>query len=60
MIYAYVRVSSQIQNEANQHYEIEQFAEKNNIHIDEWIEETISSGKDLKKKKIQSSSKKIK
>ena len=46
MIYAYVRVSSQIQNEANQHYEIEQFAEKNNIHIDEWIEETISSGKD--------------
>lgn len=28
MIYAYVRVSSQIQNEANQHYEIEQFAEK--------------------------------
>lgn len=28
MIYAYVRVSSQIQNEANQHYEIEQFAQK--------------------------------
>ena len=52
MIYAYVRVSSQIQNEANQHYEIEQFAEKNNIHIDEWIEETISSGKDLKKRKF--------
>lgn len=53
MIYAYVRVSSQIQNEANQHYEIEQFAQKNGLKIDEWIEETISSGKDLKKKKIQ-------
>lgn len=60
MIYAYVRVSSQIQNEANQHYEIEQFAEKNNIHIDEWIEETISSGKDLKKRKFNLLLKKIK
>lgn len=59
MIYAYVRVSSQIQNEANQHYEIEQFAEKNNIHIDEWIEETISSGKDLKKRKFNSLLKKL-
>ena len=59
MIYAYVRVSSQIQNEANQHYEIEQFAEKNNLHIDEWIEETISSGKDLKKRKFNSLLKKL-
>ena len=59
MIYAYVRVSSQIQNEANQHYEIEQFAEKNGLKIDEWIEETISSGKDLKKRKFNSLLKKL-
>ncbi len=52
--YAYVRVSSQLQNEANQHFEIEQFAQKNNLKIDRWVEETISSGKNLEKRKFNS------
>ena len=59
-IYAYVRVSSAVQNEENQHYEIEQFATANSLIINEWIEETISSGKDLKKRKFNSLLKKMK
>lgn len=59
-IYGYVRVSSNLQHEENQHYEIEQFALKNNLTIDEWVEETISSGKELKKRKFNSLFKKLK
>lgn len=58
--YGYVRVSSSQQHEENQHYEIEQFANKNNLIIDEWVEETISSGKELKKRKFSSLLKKLK
>lgn len=47
MIYGYVRTSTEKQNNENQHFEIENFATANNIHIDKWIEETISSRKSL-------------
>ena len=40
------------QNNENQHFEIEQFAKNNNININKWIEETISSKKDLDKRKL--------
>lgn len=59
-IYGYVRVSSNLQHEENQHYEIEQFAIKNDLIINEWVEETISSGKELKKRKFNSLFKKLK
>ena len=36
----------------HQHYEIEQFAEHNNITVDKWIEETISSRKALNKRQL--------
>lgn len=52
MIYAYCRVSTSHQTEENQHFVIEQFATKNNIHIDIWVEETISSGQKLSKRKL--------
>ena len=49
---AYCRVSTTHQNETNQHYAIQQFADKNNIHIDQWVEEKISSSQKLKKRKL--------
>ena len=52
MIYAYCRVSTSYQTEENQHFVIEKFANENNIHIDVWVEETISSGQKLSKRKL--------
>lgn len=60
MIYGYIRVSTTTQTTENQRYEIEQFAIKQNIIIDEWIEETISSREDLSKRKLGRLIKKIK
>lgn len=42
MNYGYIRVSTDKQTIENQRYEITEFASKNCIQIDEWIEETIS------------------
>lgn len=42
MVYGYIRVSTDRQSVDNQRFEIERFCSKNNIAIDQWIEETIS------------------
>ena len=60
MIYGYIRVSTDKQTTENQHYEIEEFCKRNNLYIDEWIEETISSTADLNKRKLGKLIKKIK
>jgi len=52
MIYGYIRVSTDRQNTENQRFEIKNFAERNDIVIDEWIEETVSSMEDLEKRKL--------
>lgn len=52
MIYGYCRVSTSHQTRENQHYVIENFAKRNNIVIDSWVEETISSGKRLQERKL--------
>ena len=49
MIYGYCRVSTNHQTEENQHFAIEKFVKANNLHIDIWIEEKISSSKNLAK-----------
>ena len=51
-IYGYIRVSSKKQTLEHQHYEINQFAKNNNFSIDKWVEETISSRKALKNRKL--------
>ncbi len=51
-IIGYIRVSSSKQTVAHQRYEIEQFAKINDLKISNWIEETISSRKSLKKRKL--------
>ena len=60
MIYAYIRVSTDKQHQENQKYEIEQFANANNLNIDKWIEETISSKKPLEERKLGKLIKKLK
>lgn len=59
MIYGYIRVSTDKQNTENQKYEIEQYAIRNNIKIDKWVTEIISSTKDLKDRKLGKLLKKI-
>ena len=50
--YAYIRVSTDQQNCANQRFEIDTFAAKNHLKIDEYVEETISSRKPLQQRKL--------
>jgi DNA invertase Pin-like site-specific DNA recombinase len=51
-VIGYIRVSSNKQTVQHQHFEIQQFAEHNNINVDKWVEETISSRKPLNKRKL--------
>lgn len=51
-VVGYIRVSSAKQTCEHQHFEIEQFAHLNNIVVDKWVEETISSRKPLNKRKL--------
>lgn len=52
MIYGYIRVSTDKQSTENQRFEILQFAKRNEIVIDKWIEETISGTQSLKKREL--------
>lgn len=52
MVYGYIRVSSDKQTVENQRFEIQQFCEKDNLHIDGWIEETISGTKNYNKRQL--------
>jgi DNA invertase Pin-like site-specific DNA recombinase len=52
MIYGYVRVSTDMQDNANQRYEINNFCRREHIRIDKWVEETVSGAKDPDKRKL--------
>ena len=41
-IFAYIRVSTQMQTYASQRYEIEMYCRRNNLVVDEWINESVS------------------
>jgi len=47
MIYGYIRVSTDRQTTENQRFEILKFADEKRLHIDQWVEETISATKHL-------------
>lgn len=51
-IIGYIRVSSNKQTVEHQRYEMKQFSQKNGLTIDRWVEETISSQKALKNRKL--------
>lgn len=52
MIYAYIRVSTRLQDTENQKFEILKYAHDKKLSIDEFIEETISSRKSYKDRKF--------
>ncbi len=59
MNYGYIRVSSDRQTVENQRFEILNFAEKNRIRIDGWIEETVSGTKNYDKRQLGQLLKKV-
>lgn len=52
MVYGYIRVSSDKQTVENQRFEINNFAARESICIDGWIEETISGTKNYDKREL--------
>ena len=51
-VIGYIRVSTDKQTYKHQRFEIEQFAKSQGLKIDNWMEETISSRKALKNRKL--------
>lgn len=51
-VIAYIRKSTDKQSFEHQEFEIKEYAKKSNLKIDRWIEESISSRKELKKRKL--------
>ena len=51
-VIGYIRVSTDKQTYKHQHFEIEEYAKNQGLKIDDWIEETISSRKALKNRKL--------
>jgi putative DNA-invertase from lambdoid prophage Rac len=60
MVYAYIRVSTDKQTTENQRFEILKFAAARNITISKWVDETISSRKELKDRSFGSLLNKLK
>jgi putative DNA-invertase from lambdoid prophage Rac len=52
MTYAYLRVSTDLQDLNNQKHEIESYAKRRNFKIDEWVEVEISSRKNMRDRRI--------
>lgn len=59
-VYAYIRVSSDKQNCANQKYEITTFCKSKELKINVWIQEIISTRKNLRERKLFQTLKKLK
>ncbi|MBV9483795.1 MAG: recombinase family protein, partial [Acidobacteria bacterium] len=52
MIYGYIRVSTDKQPTENQRFELLKYADEKKLHIDRWIEETVSSTRRLADRKL--------
>lgn len=59
-VYAYIRVSTDKQNNNNQRFQIKNYCAERNISVDSWVEEVISTGQALKKRKLSVILKKMK
>lgn len=60
MYYAYIRVSTDHQHVENQKHEIASFSKQNHIKVNQWIEEIVSSRKNLTERKLGRLLKKLK
>ena len=54
MIYGYIRVSTDKQTTENQRFELLKYAAEKKLHIDRWIEETVSATRQLSHRKLGS------
>lgn len=52
MIYGYIRVSTDKQTTENQRFEILKFCDEKRLHVDAWVEETISATRHLEERKL--------
>ena len=52
MTYGYIRVSTEKQDVENQKFEILNFAKREGVFVDDWIDETISGTKNYDKRKL--------
>lgn len=59
MVYAYLRISTNKQDALNQRLEILEYARQRNIHVDEFVEITISSKQTTKQRRIDEVMEKI-
>ena len=59
MVYGYIRMSSDKQTVENQRFEISKFCERQDIVINDWIEETISGTKNYTKRQLGNLLKKV-
>lgn len=60
MIFGYIRVSTDRQTVENQRFEINNFCQKHEFIVSNWIEETITGKKDYKDRKLGKMLKKMK
>ena len=60
MIYGYIRVSTDKQSVENQRFEINKFASEKSEVVHKWVEETISGTKEIKKRSLGKTIKKMK
>ena len=52
MIYAYIRVSTELQNYESQRYEIQRWCDSRGMAVSQWIEETVSGAVTWEKRRI--------
>ncbi len=51
-IYAYIRVSTEMQNFASQEYEIRKYCRKHGLAVDEWVTESVSGTVSVEKRML--------
>ncbi len=60
MIYAYIRVSTEMQNFENQQFEITNWCNSHNLSIDRWISESVSGTTAIDKRELGKTIRKMK
>lgn len=60
MVYAYIRVSTEMQTYASQEFEIRKYCETHGIKVDRWVSESVSGTKSLDKRTLGHLIKKMK
>lgn len=52
MVYAYIRVSTEMQTYSSQEFEIRKYCKSHNIVIDKWVSESVSGTKSFEKRTL--------